>query len=179
MIGLRGCARLSAVAIALISFKETLHPRRWTYSDLFYFVPVLVCAIMASLPSRQVSYRTRAMAGFYIGLGFLFALNDDRSLAQDDMSRIIIRSLCCIIASTAIFAGVTECISRLLRRPEREWRFCQNCGYCLLGLIDPRCPECGSPIPEEQAKELAAMQTRAKRVSGTGGERDRSGCKPA
>ncbi len=84
MIGLRGYARLSAIAIVLIAQKETLHPRRDTPSDLLYFIPVLVCAVVAILPSRQVGFRVRAAVGFYLGLGFLFVVNDDRNLADDD-----------------------------------------------------------------------------------------------
>lgn len=30
-------------------------------------------------------------------------------------------------------------------RPEEETR-CRNCGYMLIGLRDPRCPECGEPF---------------------------------
>ena len=180
MIGLRGCARLSAIALVVISlFKETLYPRRWTYSDLLYLVPVLACAIIASVPSRRVGYRTRAMAGVYLGLGFLFVINDYRTLVEDDLAQIAFRSSCCMIACMAVFATVTECISRLVGARGPKWEFCQKCGYCLFGLADPRCPECGTPIPEDQIKGLAAMQTQGGPFSRREVEGDCSETKPA
>jgi hypothetical protein len=45
-----------------------------------------------------------------------------------------------------------------VRRWSRRWRGrCVHCGYCLTGLTEPRCPECGRPaklprqIPEQAA----------------------------
>jgi len=155
MIGLRGYARLAATAIILISLKETLHPRQWTYSDLLYLIPIVGCAVIASFPTRTANYRTRLVAGFYIGLAFLFVINDDRNLAQDALANIAIRSLSCLIAGTAIFGTVTQYISSLMGGSKNESDCCQKCGYLLLGLVEPRCPECGTPFDPERVNEQA------------------------
>ncbi|OWY72977.1 hypothetical protein B7486_01120 [cyanobacterium TDX16] len=33
--------------------------------------------------------------------------------------------------------------------------FCLSCKYCLSGAAHQRCPECGTPIPEEQKQSIA------------------------
>lgn len=161
MIGLRGCARLTAIAIVLLSLKGTLHPRRWTSYDFLYFFPIVACAVIASVPSRRINYRARLVAGFYIGLAFLFVINDSRNLVQDDLAEIAFRNLSCLMASTVIFANFTQCISWFIGKPKPKWDGCQKCGYCLQGLVVPRCPECGTAFLEEQRKALVTMQSEA------------------
>jgi len=36
---------------------------------------------------------------------------------------------------------------------------CQECGYCLLGNVSGICPECGTPIPEEQKQAIVKATT--------------------
>jgi hypothetical protein len=31
---------------------------------------------------------------------------------------------------------------------------CERCGYLLIGLVEPRCPECGEPFPKESVDSL-------------------------
>lgn len=38
---------------------------------------------------------------------------------------------------------------------------CQECGYNLTGNISGVCPECGEPVPEEQANGFAVAEERA------------------
>ncbi len=43
------------------------------------------------------------------------------------------------------------CIWKMYREANRNWQklghpLCANCGYDLVGLTDPRCPECGTPF---------------------------------
>jgi len=161
VIGFHGYARLSAIAIVLISWKETMDRRRWTDSDLLYLIPVVVCAVIASVPSRKTKYRARLMAGFYIGLAFLIVMNDYCSLVEDDLAEIVLRSLFCLVACTVIFVTVTHCISWCIGKRKPKWDRCQKCGYRLQGLVVPRCPECGTAFLEEQRKGLVTMQSEA------------------
>jgi hypothetical protein len=53
-------------------------------------------------------------------------------------------------------------VRRSIRRAMPE--FCVKCGYCLVGLKDPRCPECGTPfdplIPRSQERMEEMFSTR-------------------
>jgi hypothetical protein len=40
---------------------------------------------------------------------------------------------------------------RRQRRPEGPR--CQKCGYLLIGLPEPRCPECGTPFEKPEASD--------------------------
>jgi hypothetical protein len=47
-----------------------------------------------------------------------------------------------IITLCTLLAGATALIMNL-RFEETSKLICRNCGYCLRGLREPRCPECG------------------------------------
>ena len=66
---------------------------------------------------------------------------------------------------------------RSARKPQAG--SCANCGYDLRGLPEPRCPECGASIPEEQNRKLAAIQAGAKCVPNNAEEHDRGDGKRA
>jgi hypothetical protein len=36
---------------------------------------------------------------------------------------------------------------------------CMTCGYCLTGNVSGLCPECGTPIPEEEKQAIAMTTT--------------------
>jgi len=57
----------------------------------------------------------------------------------------------------AVLWGVVGRGIREYRRQRRAaaFRRCANCGYLLLGLIDPRCPECGQAFDATQLPRLA------------------------
>ena len=44
----------------------------------------------------------------------------------------------------ALGLAMAEAYRLTRRRPVVEGPVCQKCGYCLRGLRDPRCPECGT-----------------------------------
>lgn len=46
-------------------------------------------------------------------------------------------------ALPSIIAGVLDGILSPIMLGGKSDELCQNCGYCLRGLKDPRCPECG------------------------------------
>lgn len=50
------------------------------------------------------------------------------------------------------------------KRRKRRRGFCITCGYCLRGLIEPRCPECNTPFVEEE-KPSDRKQTQPSRSS--------------
>jgi hypothetical protein len=157
--GFPALARLCAIAIVLITLKENLHPRRRTASDYLYFAPGALCAVAASLPSRRVRFRTRAAAGFYLGLAYTCVINsDDRMLLVVSWATIVSRSLTCLVGCAVAFPVLTHCISRLLGPGEPDLTCCQQCGYCLIGLPKPRCPECGTAISPERFSELTHLQ---------------------
>lgn len=49
----------------------------------------------------------------------------------------------------ALFFLIHLLASRVPRHRNRLAPLCEHCGYCLLGLKEPRCPECGERFPPE------------------------------
>ncbi len=161
MISFRNCARLSVVAVILIScIRPTLHPRRWSPWDLAEVAPVLVCAVVASIPSRHVDFRTRARAGLYLALALLLVVNDDRNLVQDSLTDIACRNLALIIAFPLIFVAVTHGVSHLFQHRTQDRDTCRKCAYNLTGNTSGICPECGTPVSSVQRCRLGLLSNR-------------------
>jgi len=43
---------------------------------------------------------------------------------------------------------------RRLSKPSDIGPTCERCGYLLIGLMEPRCPECGEPFPRADIRSL-------------------------
>lgn len=52
--------------------------------------------------------------------------------------------VCWAGACLVLCRGLDLCVGRG-RRSRGEPR-CRRCGYCLIGIVEPRCPECGNPF---------------------------------
>lgn len=52
-----------------------------------------------------------------------------------------------------LLSAVATAVLALLNRPFAP-HCCRNCGYSLIGNISRICPECGTPIPEEQKQAI-------------------------
>jgi tRNA(Ile2) C34 agmatinyltransferase TiaS len=57
------------------------------------------------------------------------------------------------------FAVLARMVVRRLYRGELGDRLCDRCGYMLLGLQDPRCPECGQSFPAEWLATARSIET--------------------
>ena len=73
-----------------------------------------------------------------------------------------------MLTGAASVLGWSQIHFRLVRRSIRRHlpELCARCGYCLVGLPEPRCPECGTPfdpsIPRSQTRVESLMQKNAK-----------------
>jgi ribosomal protein L37E len=120
-----------------------------------WVIPIIVCAVIASLPAVDVGFRKRIAAGFFLAIGSSLVVNGERNLVRDEISQILLRWILCFVGCMVVFPMVTHGVSRLILRRELRLDRCRKCGYCLFGLIDPRCPECGTPISQRQWDHLA------------------------
>lgn len=63
--------------------------------------------------------------------------------STDGLMLIVVVVLLGALIATIIIARVTE---RFTSAPKSDAPQCRACGYILLGLTEPRCPECGYPF---------------------------------
>ena len=54
----------------------------------------------------------------------------------------------------ALFRHMQLSLLRPYMRKALDERICKQCGYWLIGLTEPRCPECGTPFDPELLKRL-------------------------
>lgn len=99
-------------------------------------------------------------AGFYLGLASSVVVNKYRRLVEDNVSQIAFRCGLCFVGCMVLLPAVTHAISRFFEWRDRPSDRCAKCGYCLFGLEKPRCPECGTPIPQRQVEYLAWLERR-------------------
>jgi hypothetical protein len=122
-----------------------------------YAATILASLTVACVPAPDVDLRARIVAGFYLGAGSAVVVV---AVHNGDTFDTTFHAFLCITAGPSFFAALTDMVSGQLAGP-KEWDDkCETCGYCLIGLTEPRCPECSTPIPEQQAEFLKELQPR-------------------
>lgn len=108
----------------------------------------MVSSLLASCGSMSdyvVSYRpitvdlgtvARAVTGRSLGTSSA-ALGNDRALLPLVLQSVV-PILCCVVACALIYHKLCFPVWVQTRNPR-----CRRCGYCLVGIAKPRCPECG------------------------------------
>lgn len=56
------------------------------------------------------------------------------------------RSVTGVIVLTPVVGFFLACLAAVRIRRSAKQGYCAICGYCLTGLPEPRCPECGTPF---------------------------------
>lgn len=121
----RYCQIGALVVITIAIFKPTSYPRRLWLSDLLYLAPVL-----------------------------LFAFFDDRYYIHVGLPSIIAWSFLYLVLFSLVFAIVTANVAWIFNPGRKRDLNCSKCGYSLVGLDRPRCPECGTSFSSELLTEL-------------------------
>lgn len=104
--------------------------RRWCWwTEVFPGVP-LICLVLAF---NGHVFRTFADQGFIPAF-------------RNIVTAIEALGVICIIPVTATWILLLPRNLRNERRKRAEGPRCARCGYLLIGLTDPRCPECGTPF---------------------------------
>ena len=133
---------VGAIVVMAILFPRT-SPWRWSYWDLGYIVPAVVCAIVAGSPTTCAGFRLRAISGFCQSLAFLVVFAQGR-VSLRDPAEVTAKWVTWVVAYTLVFTAITHGVVFLSRRGKGNEDCCEKCGYSLYGLRTPRCPECGT-----------------------------------
>jgi hypothetical protein len=123
---------------------------------LLFIVPLAVAWGAGVFAGASISFRARCWSGFIQSLIVVclvfgeFLFRSRRSvlgISGEDPPEILAGFLAAIVAIyTASYASATHLMGKWLVGRTPDDLTCGRCGYCLRGLRDPRCPECGTPF---------------------------------
>jgi len=101
------------------------------------------------------------LIGLQFPFDFLFDKNIEDVLGEPEgmIAFIVIVSLLCGPLAIYLCISIPRLIRWWLRRAQDQYRLCQNCKYDLHGSRLTRCPECGKPVPLEQRRRLAHIES--------------------
>lgn len=115
--------------------------------------------LLAERDAGRAGLVERASAQFHwqLGLGFVVSvlmtacvLAFSGVLGAMGLDKIVPMSIASILVGTVVFMVIIGRVAaRWNRRQEIDAPMCRSCGYVLLGLTEPRCPECGYPFSPE------------------------------
>jgi len=145
------CSLAALLTAMLIPLLTWWYVRFWPYVTLLVVVLALATYVLAK--SERDDWEWSAMVTSIAWLLLWRALIVD---AEWGSTVCIIPSLGAIGVMTIIalrFAGV-----HFAPRSQSDPHRCAKCGYCLIGSVSDRCPECGAPhsvppLPEERQSE--------------------------
>jgi hypothetical protein len=136
-----------------------MHPTSFWAEGVYklgFIVPLVVSWGAGVLAGPSISLRARCWSGFIqsqavvclVFAEFLFdSYRSVLGIRGEDPLEIIAAFLAAIgVVYTVLHASVTHLGAKWLASRRHDDLACRHCGYCLRGLRDPRCPECGTPL---------------------------------
>jgi len=151
-------ARLILIVGAIVHFALCipLYGRRgfpevdpfWLAMIWLWLPPVFISAVYSRWSrKRAIDLALYALAaGFVVSWGTLNARPSNKSPLQALSELVLYWPI------LAICVAIVEALSRRflawvrIFAREPAGMYCESCGYCLYGLTEPRCPECGTPF---------------------------------
>lgn len=130
--------------IILYFFMPRSHPFRWHSEYLLYVIPIGLQIFIACQRQFRVGFRQRLVAGLLQASGLAVIGFQDfpgvRPICVSSALAII------IVAYAAVFGILTSAIAKLPVWFRKRRGECLSCGYCLVGNVSGRCPECGTDV---------------------------------
>ena len=78
-----------------------------------------------------------------------------QELMQGHELALMVTILTALITSILVVMGATAVQAALAVIALQDDRRCEKCGYFLIGLTTPRCPECGTPFDPAKLEKLS------------------------
>ena len=129
---------------------------KWSAEMLLWLTPFVLLALFQTAVCSVARIRVPALwsaVGTEI-LVSLFAANLYYEAAHPSSStsalNLVFGPIAILLGAPILFLLGIPLVWTILRRlrPSEELR-CRHCGYSLIGLPEPRCPECGLPFPQD------------------------------
>lgn len=154
-------ARLILIAGAAVHFAACipLYGRRgfpevdpfWLAMIWLWLPPVFISAVYSRWSRRRaVDLALYALAvGFVVSWGTVTVI-PNRKTPLEAFSELVLywpMLTVCVAIVEALSQRFLAWVRVFAREPAGV--YCESCGYCLYGLTEPRCPECGSPFAAE------------------------------
>jgi len=130
-------------------FIPELRPSPWGIGECVIPVGIISCWWAAISYTNVVPSSARIVSALLqvsvVSAASIF--NNIGSAAGSNVAFIVAIVLVGLLAYPVLFWWITGPVCRWLEQDCRKrvnWPSCEKCGYCLRGLVEPRCPECGS-----------------------------------
>ncbi len=159
-------ARLILIVGAIVHFALCipLYGRRgfpevdpfWLAMIWLWLPPVFISAVYSRWSrTRAIDLALYALAaGFVVSWGTVNVRPSNKSPFQALSELVLYWPI------LAICVAIVEALSRRLLAWIRIFAreptgiYCESCGYCLYGLTEPRCPECGTPFDADWLRRI-------------------------
>jgi hypothetical protein len=145
---------VSCIAIVTVTTQFVLPGpiRPGTWILFAYVIPIAACWYISVVVGPSVGMLPRVLSSLLQAGGLLLAMDSNRvlhrlSLPLEWQYAVLIMSMTGYIVG---FSAGTHYWARqyALRNEENPEPRCDQCGYSLVGLTRPRCPECGTAFDE-------------------------------
>jgi hypothetical protein len=137
------------------------------YEWLWLF-PILLSGLFdGHSRTRWISLLIYAVAAGFVYAGMMQAARPARYSLPYMVETTLVASGPLLVVVTFVIEWFTQYAYSWIREVRREEGTCAKCGYSIMHLTEPRCPECGEafdPIWLESTKEPPAFTARPKRV---------------
>lgn len=143
--------------LALALMLGRTKPWQWSYWDIAYLLPVLICTAVASWPKFTIGFRARLASGFAQALAFLTVWSQSRVALRDPVD-VTVKWMSWIVIYTVTFSLVTHGIYLISGGNRCVELRCRKCKYRLVGLTESRCPECGTYFDPKLLPRLRPRQ---------------------
>lgn len=130
----------------------------------FYVINIALPLLVVALAAWYPRMRAALLGALTLSLAFLLtAFTPNPQWNVGWLSNYLVSlSPIVIVACLAypVLGAVTVGVVRWFRRvgPPPDPTLCRACGYSLIGLPEPRCPECGSPFDPHPQLQVAPNQ---------------------
>ena len=116
--------------------------------DFLILVPLASCVWISIRSGRRVDALTRCSFGLLQGIILIFIYSNfwSRNIRFGDPMEVFWTWVLLTVAYALLFGSITHALSVRWSHREPNLSQCAKCGYLLKGLIEPRCPECGTPF---------------------------------
>lgn len=143
---------LAAVGIILVGSPPVV-PARGHRLEIVSIVSAIACVLVVCTEKRRVGVFERLIASYALGTAYVFvrALMASSGMSYVNPGTFTLHLVGVLILFMLIFVGLSTGVDAIRGKHRRGGAFvdkphCLQCGYCLVGLVQPRCPECGTPF---------------------------------